>query len=153
MIQLHALKYKIGSRKKKKIIGRGDSSGHGSYSGRGQKGQKSRSGGGKGLKRLGMRLLVAQTPKLGGFQSLQKTMNVVSTQELGNMFKDGDAVTPRAVELRKTLSNKNRGLKILAKGKLSKKLEVRAHDFSIAARKAITEAGGKAIVIPMGKNR
>ncbi len=153
MLQLHTLKYKKGSRHKIKIVGRGDSSGHGSYSGRGRKGQKSRTGGGKGLKRLGMRNLLAQTPKLGGFQGLTKDMNTINVRDLEKMFQDGDTVTPRAIELRKNLSNKNRGLKVLGNSKLSKKLEVRAHDFSIPARKSITEAGGKAVMIRMGKNR
>lgn len=153
MLNLHSLKPRTGSRKRKMVVGRGNASGHGTYSGRGIKGQKARTGGRKGLKRLGMKFLLAQTPKLGGFRSLEAPMNAVNIVELEKMFKENEVVTPRAIVDKKRLSSKLRGIKILGAGKLTKKLEVRAHDFSISARKAITEAGGKAIIVPISKKR
>lgn len=153
MINLHSLKPRPGSRKRKLIIGRGNASGHGTYSGRGLKGQKARTGGRRGLKRLGMRFLVAQTPKLGGFQSREPKINTVNVGELDKLFKEGEVVTPRLLMLKKKFPPKYRGFKILGQGNLSKKLEVRAHDFSISARKTIIEAGGKAIIIPLSKKR
>ena len=153
MVNLHSLKPKRGSKKRKIVVGRGNASGHGTYSGRGIKGQKSRTGGRKGLKQLGMRNLLAQTPKLGGFKSMQKQMSPISLADLNKLFVEGDVVSPHALRVKKNISNKNLGIKILGKGELKKKLEVRAHDFSISARKAITEAGGKAIIIPILKKR
>lgn len=153
MLNFHNLKPNSGSRKKKMTVGRGNASGHGTYSGRGLKGQKSRTGGRKGLKRLGMKFILAQTPKLGGFKSQVADMNAVNIQELDKLFNDGQTVTPRLIEQKKNFSKKLKGVKILGQGKITKKLEVRAHDFSITARKAIIEAGGKTIVISITKKR
>ncbi|HLD62072.1 MAG TPA: 50S ribosomal protein L15 [Patescibacteria group bacterium] len=153
MFNLHTLKPKFGSRKKKIIVGRGNASGRGTYSTRGVKGQKARTGGTKGLKRLGMKFLLAQTPKLGGFRGLGMPMSAINLTDLEKMFKDGEVATPRLIMMKKRLSSGSNGVKILGKGKLTKKLEVRAHDFSISARKAITELGGKAVIIPISKQR
>jgi len=153
MLNLHTLKPKSGARKKKITVGRGNASGRGTYSTRGVKGQKARTGGTKGLKRLGMKFLLAQTPKLGGFRGLGMPMSAINLTDLEKMFKDGEVATPRLIMIKKRLSSGSNGVKILGKGKLTKKLEVRAHDFSISARKAITELGGKAVIIPISKQR
>lgn len=153
MINLTELRPNKGARKRRIVVGRGNASGHGTYSGRGVKGQKARTGGRKGLKQLGMRSLLSQTPKLGGFQSKSREMNAVNVTDLDKMFKDNDVITPRTLMLKREFSNKKRGIKILGSGKIIKKFEVRAHDFSIAARKVITEAGGKAVIIPIWKKR
>ena len=153
MLNLHTLKPKSGARKKKITVGRGNASGRGTYSTRGVKGQKARTGGTKGLKRLGMKFLLAQTPKLGGFRGLGMPMSAINLTDLEKMFKDGEVATPRLIMMKKRLSSGSNGVKILGKGKLTKKLEVRAHDFSILARKAITELGGKAVIIPISKQR
>lgn len=69
IFNLHNLKPARGSKHKIKRVGRGNSSGHGTYSGHGGKGQTARTGGSKGLKLMGLRQLLLRTPKLGGFRS------------------------------------------------------------------------------------
>jgi len=79
-VKFHELKPKL-KRKRRKVLGRGDSSGHGSYSTQGAKGQKARSGVG-GLKKLGMRHIILSTPKLRGFRSARAKDQVVNLTTL-----------------------------------------------------------------------
>ena len=104
-------------------MGRGNASGRGTYSTRGVKGQKSRTGGTKGLKRLGMKFLLAQTPKLGGFRGLGMSMSAVNLTDIEKMFKEGEVATPRLIMMKKRLSTGSNGVKILGKGKLTKSLK------------------------------
>jgi len=152
MLNLHTLKPKSGARKKKITVGRGNASGRGTYSTRGVKGQKARTGGTKGLKRLGMKFLLAQTPKLGGFRGLGMSMNAVNLNDLEKLFKDGEVATPRLIIIKKRLSSKSNGVKILGKGKLTKKLEVRAHNFSISARRPLRNWAAKPSLFPFPNN-
>ncbi|MDD5032233.1 MAG: 50S ribosomal protein L15 [Patescibacteria group bacterium] len=93
-LSLHNIGPNKGATKKRKRVGRGNSSGHGTYSTRGQKGQKSRSGV-SGLKRLGMKKQLLQTPKVRGFKSEKPKNQVVSLREINNNFKDGAIITPK----------------------------------------------------------
>lgn len=97
MLSLHTIKSGRGATKKRKRVGRGDSSGHGTYSGRGQKGQKSRSGGKKGLKRFGMKQILLKTPKLRGFRSLYPKAQIVNINKLNGQFSDGAQITPQSL--------------------------------------------------------
>jgi len=133
-----------GSKKRRKRIGRGDSSGYGTYSGRGQKGQRARSGGKKKLKLKGLKPIIKRIPKVGGFKSIHKKPKIVNLDELSEKFKDGETVNLKKM-IDKGLVKKKDKVKILGRGKISKKLIIYANSFSKSAREAIEKAGGKAI--------
>lgn len=143
-ITLQNLKPKKGSTKRKKRVGRGNASGHGTYSGRGIKGQRARSGGKKGLKRKGLRTFLRNVPKKGGFTSLKPKMSVVNIKDLEKKFKAGSTVTYKELIKSNLIKTAKNGVKILGQGKLTKKLEIVADSFSKSAKDAIIKAGGKA---------
>ncbi len=92
-LQLHNLQPRPGAKKRRKRIGRGNASGHGTYSTRGMKGQRARSGGRSGLKKLGMKRIIASLPKLGGFTSHRPRAVGVSLVRLERVAQNGDTVT------------------------------------------------------------
>lgn len=130
--------------KKRKQIGRGGK--RGSYSGRGMKGQKARSGGKSGLKALGMKQIIRRIPKKPGFKSLRPKMATVNISVLDRKFQDGQTVGVREFLKAGLIETAAFGVKILADGELKKKLTVLADAFSAGAKKAIEAAGGQAQV-------
>jgi len=131
-----------GATKKRKVIGRGGK--RGTYSGKGMKGQRARSGV-SGLKALGMKQMMLSTPKLRGFTSLNVKTPVVNVSDL-NVFEDGAIVDVRRLIQQGFIDKREKRVKILGDGKLSKKLTVIANGFSATAKAAIETAGGKAEV-------
>lgn len=146
-ITLSNLKPKFGSKHQRKTVGRGNASGHGTYSGRGQKGQRARSGGKKGLKLKGLKSMLKQIPKIGGFVSRYPRTVVVNLNKIERKFESGEVIGPKKLVEAGLIENKSGKVKILAKGKLSKKFTIKAHAFSQAAIKSIEKAGGQAIKI------
>lgn len=143
-LTLHTIKPFSGSKKKVKRVGRGLGS-TGTYSGRGQKGQRARSGGRGGLKLLGMRRIIMSTPKLRGFKSPYSKMVVVNLKDLEKKFNEGERVTPKTL-LEKGLIGKMRvSVKILGNGEIKKKLTIENCSVSGSAREKIEKAGGKII--------
>lgn len=142
-LSLSNLKPARGSRKKAKRIGRGNASGHGTYSGRGVKGQKARSGGKGGLKRLGMRRLILSFPKVGGFRSLRLKPVIVNINDLEQVFPSGAEVSPKTLLKVGLIRASAAGVKILGDGKLTKKLTVKGCAVSESAKKKILDAGGE----------
>jgi large subunit ribosomal protein L15 len=143
-LTLHTIKPFSGSKKKVKRVGRGLGS-TGTYSGRGQKGQKARSGGKKGLKLLGMRRIIMSTPKLGGFKSPYPKMVAVNIKDLEKKFNDGERVTPKTL-LEKGLVGKMKvEVKILGSGEMKKKLTIAGCAVSASAKEKIEKVGGKII--------
>jgi large subunit ribosomal protein L15 len=132
----------------RKRVGRGNSSGHGTYAGKGLKGQKSRSGKNVRLTFEGGQLpLVRRLGKLRGFNNKWRVpYQPVNVGDL-ERFEDGAEVTPDALIDRGVVRNLAEPVKILARGDLSKKLTVKAHAFSAAARAKIEATGGRAIRI------
>jgi large subunit ribosomal protein L15 len=120
MLSLNNVKAKEGQKKTRRV-GRGHGSGRGCYSGKGQKGQHSRSGV-SGLKRLGMRPRILQTPKLRGFHSMHPKNQVVSVEDINANFKDGDKVTPAILLSKGLIKRTNQPVKILGKEKLTVKI-------------------------------
>ncbi len=116
-LNTHQLKPAPGATKKKKRVGRGNSSGHGTYSTRGLKGQKSRSGV-SGLKRLGMRQVLLRTPKYKGFKSKNPKSQVVNLSLINEYFKDGDIVSPETLLAKKIIATIKNKVKILGNGEL-----------------------------------
>lgn len=147
-MQQHTLKPPPKSKQKKKRVGRGNGSGYGTYSGRGIKGQKSRSGGGVRPGFEGGQLpLYLRLPTLRGFTNIfRREYSVVNVQQL-NSFTENTTVTPENIVELGLVKNKRALIKILGTGTLSKPLNITAHKFSKTAKEKIEAAGGKAITI------
>jgi len=146
MLSLHTIKPSVGSSKKRKRVGRGDASGHGTYSGRGQKGQKSRSGGRKGLKRRGLKQLLLKTPKLRGFKSPYVKDIAVNVGDLYKYFKEGDIVSQSSLKKAGAVGTHSKAaVKILGNGELTVKNLSFAADVKISAGAAekIKQADGQ----------
>ena len=146
-MKLHELKPAEGSRKGRKRLGRGIGSGQGKTAGKGTKGQNSRSGGGVRLGfEGGQTPLFRRLPKRGFTNFTRKEYAIVNLDAL-NRFEEGTEVTPELLIETGVVSNERAGIKILAKGNVEKKLTVKAHKFSSAAKEAIEAAGGVTEVI------
>lgn len=146
-MKLHELHPAEGSRSAKKRVGRGNGSGLGKTSGRGQKGQKSRSGGNvrPGFEG-GQMPLIQRLPKRGFKNPTRKEYTVVNVETL-NRFENGTEVTPELLLETRVIRKLNDGVKVLGKGKLETSLNVKAHKFSASAKEAIEAAGGNIEVI------
>ncbi|MFC4620262.1 50S ribosomal protein L15 [Camelliibacillus cellulosilyticus] len=146
-MKLHELKPAEGARSVRKRVGRGYGSGLGKTSGRGQKGQKARSGGGvrPGFEG-GQTPLIKRLVKRGFKNPTRKEYAIVNIEKL-NRFSEGTDVTPELLLEEKVIRNLKDGVKILGEGQLEHKLTVKAHKFSESAKEAIESAGGKAEVI------
>jgi len=146
-VGLHNLKPAKGAVRGRKRVGRGPGSGLGKTSGRGEKGQKSRSGfsrkpGFEG----GQMPLHRRVPKRGFHNIFRKEYAEVNLDRL-EVFDAGTIVTPELLVERGIVRKLRDGVKILAGGELSKALTVRAHKFSAKAQEKLTGLGGKAEVI------
>ncbi len=150
MISLNNLPKK--SSKSKKRVGRGNAS-QGTYSGRGQKGQRSRSGGKGGLKRLGVKAWAEKLPKIKGFKSRQPKPEIVKLTELEAIFNDGDVITPKFLKEKNLISKVKIGVKILGPGNITKKFVIRGIKLSESAKQAIVEAGGSVEEIKENKKK
>ncbi len=122
MLSLNTIKQARGSRQKKKRVGRGNASGHGTYSTRGLKGQKSRSGV-SNLKRLGMKKQLLQIPKVRGFKSARPKNQVVSVRLINKNFKDEELVNPESLFAKNLIARLHLPVKILGKEKLTVKVK------------------------------
>ena len=146
-MKLHDLKPAVGATTAPKRLGRGTGSGLGKTSGKGHKGAKARSGGGKrpgfegGQMPLTMRL-----PKRGFTNIFRKEYVAINVDRL-EIFEDGMVVTPVELIQYGVIKNVEDGVKILGNGELTKKLTVQANKFSASAKEKIEAAGGKAEVI------
>jgi large subunit ribosomal protein L15 len=150
-IGLHNLKPAPGSRKARKRVGRGEGSGTGKTSGRGQKGYGSRSGakqrarfeGGQNPIHMRMRKLRGPHMKKSmPFEPFRTHTQPVNIGELERRFETGDAVTLDAMHAKGLATRKGVPIKVLAKGELTIALTVHAHGFSSSARERIEAAGG-----------
>lgn len=133
-----------GSRKNRKRVGRGNGSGHGSTAGRGDKGQNSRAGGGKGPGfEGGQNPLAMRLPKLPGFTNRNRVeYAVVNVERLELAFVDGDVVDTDALVALGIVKKASQPVKILGDGELSKKLTVKVDKVSGSAKQKIEAAGG-----------
>ena len=149
-IGLHNLKPKPGSRRPRKRLGRGEGSGLGKTSGRGHKGYGARSGAKKkagyegGQNPIHMRMRKLRGPhmkKSMPFENFRTATQPVNVADLEQRFDAGAEVTPASLK-EKGLAKSSEPVKVLARGEISKQLEVHAHAFSTAAREKIEAAGG-----------
>lgn len=146
-MKLHELKAAEGSRKARKRVGRGPSSGQGNTAGRGEHGQKSRSGGGVRLGFEGGQTPLFQTLPKRGFTNINRKEYTIVNLKTLNELDEGTEVTPELLIEKGIVKKQNSGIKVLAKGELDRKLTVKAHKFSAAAKEAIENAGGSVEVI------
>ena len=137
-----------GTRRNRKRLGRGDASGHGSYSGRGMKGQKSRSGRGVRPGFEGGQLpLIKGLPMRRGFTNIfKKQYHLVKLEEL-NRFPEDSEVVPESLVRAGILRSIKHPVKILGNGEITVPLRVRAHKFTDSAREKIEAVGGRAEAI------
>lgn len=134
-----------GSKRARKRIGRGNASGHGTYAGRGLKGQKSRSGNKMRPGFEGGQLpLIKRLPRKRGFVNIfRKEYSIVNLDKL-NIFEEGSEVTPKKLHAAGLVKTLKHPVKILANGEVSHAVTVKANRFSAAAKAKIEAAGGKA---------
>lgn len=147
-MKLNELKPIKGSKNKPMRIGRGEGSGKGGTSGRGHKGQKSRSGSGPYIGFEGGQLpLYRKLPRWKGFKNFFKVRyNCLNLDSIDSKFKDGDVVNLDS--LKETgLIKKDCLVKVLGKGEIKKKLIIQAHKFSEEAKEKIEKSGSKFEVI------
>ena len=132
-----------GSKKKRKRVGRGDGSGHGTYSGRGCNGQKSRAGyrmrpGFEG----GQLPIIKRLPRKRGFVNIfRKEYSIVNLNKL-DVFESGSEVTPEKLVAAGVVKSLRNPIKILAEGNINYPLSIKANKFSAAAKAKIEAAGG-----------
>ena len=141
----HLLAPSKGARKNRKRIGRGDAAGQGSTAGRGNKGQKSRSGGGPPVWFEGGQLpLIKGLPMKRGFHNRFKTYYSLTKVETLESFDAGDRITPELLLEKGYLRNLNLPVKIVGDGEISKPVTVVAAKFTQSARAKIEAAKGTA---------
>ena len=141
-MELNNLKPKKGAKHARKRVGRGPGSGHGKTAGRGEKGQKSRSGFSRQLGFEGGQMpLHRRLPKRGFTNIFKREYAIVNVSDL-ERFDNGTTVDEAALRKGGLVKGKAVGIKILGDGKLTKKLNVQATKFSASAKKQIEAAGG-----------
>jgi large subunit ribosomal protein L15 len=146
-MKLYELQPASGAKHAPKRVGRGIGSGLGKTSGKGHKGQKARSGGGKGPAfEGGQTPLQRRLPKRGFTNNFRAEIVEVSLEKL-NRFEDGTEVTPQMMIEAGIIKKLGDGVKVLGNGDLTKKLTVKGNRFSKSAVAKIEKAGGKAEVI------
>lgn len=144
-MQLNDLHPAEGSRKARKRVGRGNSSGHGTTAGRGAKGQLSRAGGGKGVGfEGGQTVLAMRLPKLPGFKNRNRVEYApVNVSRLDKLFSDGDTVDADSLVAAGVIKHDYIPVKVLGDGELTKRLTVKVDRVSASAQSKIEAAGGK----------
>ena len=142
-LTIHTLKPARGASKKKKVVGRGNASGHGTSSTRGGKGQTARSGGSHRLRQKAFRRLMQSTPKLRGFKSLQFKPVTLNFEVLEKKFNNGDIVSLTSLIEKNIIKDTVKAVKIVNTGKLTKKLNFEGIKFTLAAAEIIKKLGGE----------
>ncbi len=142
-MQQQDLRPPAGAKRARRRRGRGDSSGYGSFAGRGMKGQNSRSGGGVRPNFEGGQLpLSKKLPFIRGFTNIFRVeYNVVNVERLAEFEADSE-ITPEVLRETGVLRTLNKPVKILGRGEIEIPLAVTAHKFSTSARQKIEAAGG-----------
>jgi large subunit ribosomal protein L15 len=143
-MRLHELTYAEGSKSKKKRVGRGPGSGWGKTCGKGQKGQKSRSGSGiHPWSEGGQMPLQRRLPKRGFTSIFKKEYEIVNLEHLEERFDGGTEITIELLKEANLVKKIKDGVKILGRGELTKKFHVHAHAFSKSAEEKIKAVGGE----------
>lgn len=143
-LSLSNLKPAKNSAHREKRVGRGNSSGHGTFSTRGTKGQRSRTGGRNKLKRLGFKKILAQTPKNRGFKSDKPKNQVVNLNDINQFFADGAKIDALSLLKAGLIGTTASSIKVLGEGELKlKNLEFTGVKMSAGAKAQVEKLGGK----------
>jgi len=147
-MRLDQLKASFGARRSRKRVGRGNGS-RGTYSGRGMKGQKSRSGGGvRPSFEGGQNPMVKRLPEHRGFVNIFKQRYAtVNLDMLAARFSQESEVTPEKMQEVRLIRNLNLPVKVLGRGEMQRAITIMAHKFSTEAKRKIDYAGGRAVEI------
>jgi large subunit ribosomal protein L15 len=147
-ISLNSLRPAKGSTHKKKRVGRGPGSGLGKTAGRGEKGQKSRSGYSRKIGFEGGQMpLHRRLPKRGFTNIFKKQWVEISLAALDRSFAADDEITPDVLHTRGLIKKAKHDVVVLGNGELSKPLRISAHRFTKSAKEKIEKAGGAAVQI------
>lgn len=147
-MKLHELKPAEGAVKSRKRLGRGTATGQGKTAGRGQKGQKSRSGGGVRVGFEGGQMPLARRLPKRGFKNPFKKVYTEVNVELLNRFEEGAEITAESLKAAGAISKIEKdGIKILGQGNVEKAVTVKAAKFTASAKEKIENAGGKAELV------
>lgn len=146
-MKLNELKATEGSRRNRKRVGRGTSSGYGKTSGRGQKGQLARSGGKTRLGFEGGQMPLYRRMPKRGFNNINRKEYAIINLNALNKFEAGSEVTIDSLKEAGIVKKELAGVKLLANGKLDVKLTVKVNKVSESAKKAVETAGGTVEVI------
>jgi len=143
LMDLSSLKAPAGATRKRKRLGRGNASGHGGTSGKGHKGQRSRSGGGvrDGFEG-GQMPMARRLPKRGFRNPFRQSYVAVNLSVLSRVFKKDDVIDEAAILASGLVKKKRDGIKILAKGEINFPVTVKMTKISLSARAKIAAAGG-----------
>jgi len=151
LIDLSNLTPASGATKKRKRLGRGPGSGHGKTAGRGHKGRGARAGGNTPPGYEGGQMpLQRRLPKRGFRNPFRVEFSVVNLGQLEGRFEAGAVIDAEALRAQGLVHGARQRIKILADGKLSKALNVKADKFSAAAKERLQAAGGTAEVVSRG---
>jgi large subunit ribosomal protein L15 len=152
-MKLHDLRPNPGAKKKRKRVGRGIAAGQGKTAGRGTKGQKARSGGGKGIYFEGGQLpLARRLPYKRGFTNINKVYyKAVNLKRLAEFDFEGEDVTPEIMALVGLIRKPTDRVVVLGDGELDTALNIKAHRFSKSAKAKIEAAGGTIEVLPLAQ--
>ncbi len=134
-----------GSVKTSKRVGRGAGSGKGTTAARGQKGQRARSGGTRGIARRALKQMVQKVPKLRGFRSMYAKPETVNLSSINSVFSDGDVITPVSLHQKGLIRRAEVKVKVLSKGELTKKVTLKGCLVSKAVLEKVEKAGGKIV--------
>ena len=154
-MKLHDLRPAEGSTKKRKRVGRGTGSGKGKTSGRGTKGQNSRSGGGVRLGfEGGQSRLLKRIPKLKGFNNRFKVYYTpINLDTLSERFTSGGDVSPDTLFGLRLLRDVDDPIVVLGRGEIDKPFHLKVHRISAGARQKVEAAGGTVEILPFTVNR
>ena len=147
MSVLSNLKPPPGAKRPNCRVGRGPGSGKGKTCGRGQNGQRSRSGSGGKLHFEGGQMPLQRSLPKRGFKNIHAA--IVANVNVGDLdaFQDGDEITVEVLKEKRLIKGRFDRLKVLGNGELTKKLTVKANSFSAGAAAKIAKAGGKAEIV------
>jgi large subunit ribosomal protein L15 len=146
-MNLGSLTYAPGSRKKRKRIGRGQGSGFGGTSGKGHKGDRSRSGAKRKIGfEGGQTPIQRRLPKRGFTNIFKKEFQIVNLKDLARIKKE-KKINPELLFEKRLIRKKDVPVKILGEGEITKQLEISAHAFSKSAQEKIEAAQGRIIIL------
>jgi large subunit ribosomal protein L15 len=146
-MRLNELKAPVGSNHRRKRIGRGEGSGHGKTSTKGNKGQRARSGGNIKPWFEGGQMPIQRRLPVRGFTNLSRKEYTVINLDVLGQFSENTVVTPKLLKSVGIINKIKDGVKVLGNGELNVSLVIKAHSFSKSAETKIKEAGGRAEVI------